>query len=268
MSIENNLPEQEKKEGGTLVTQLEGTTIESVEMNNEQVLEHAVGVEKKIEREAAEAVLEAEKIIKNSATSMGVSDEMLVATRKEEGVDDQMVALQSEANELAEEAKQEIEEVASRDLIVHETETKSVYEDGVERNEYGQTKATVEEMEMLKQWEEDHPEVYTQGDTFTQSTLEVASQGILEFRNMVTEFEAVYPLDELFAIVDLSASPDYKHPLRDLAKKALNPILAKLDALREDTSVTAEEYEELEKQWKILSNAVGMVNRGMVDHTR
>lgn len=126
----------------------------------------------------------------------------------------------------------------------------------------GKSPPTPEEMEIYRQWRADHPE------TFTQSKAEVVEQGIEEFNGMVTAFEATYPLDELFAILDLTADPDRKHPLRDPAKEALKPIFAKLSALKNETNIPDEKYEELKKQWKILSNAVGMVNKGMVDHTR
>ena len=39
-------------------------------------------------------------------------------------------------------------------------------------------------------------------------------------------------------------------------------------AEKNETNIPDEKYEELKKQWKVLSSAVGMVNKGMVDHTR
>ena len=130
------------------------------------------------------------------------------------------------------------------------------------KNEKGQVSPTAEEMEIYRQWMADHPE------TFTQSKTEVVEKEIEEFNNMVTAFEAAYPLDEWFAIVDLTTDPDRKHPLRDPAKEALKPIFAKLNALKNETTISDEKYEELKSKWKVLSNAVGMVNKGMVDHTR
>ena len=61
---------------------------------------------------------------------------------------------------------------------------------------------------------------------------------------------------------------------RALAKKALIPIYKQLEFLREKTNITPEAYDELDQQRKILSRAVGMINRkegmtsGTIDHTR
>lgn len=135
-------------------------------------------------------------------------------------------------------------------------------ENSQNKNELGQVSATAEEMEIYRQWKAGHPE------TFTQTKTEIVEQGIEEFNGMITAFEAAYPLDELFAVVDLTADPDRKHPLRDPAKEALKPIFAKLNALKNETNIPDEKYKELKKRWKVVSNAVGMVNKGMVDHNR
>lgn len=88
------------------------------------------------------------------------------------------------------------------------------------------------------------------------------TQEMIEFKRMLDEFEETYSLDELYAIVDLTADPDRKHPLRDLAKKALNPI----NEFRQKN--IAQRDDELNVQWKKISNAAGMINKGMVDHNR
>lgn len=129
-----------------------------------------------------------------------------------------------------------------------------------EKNDRGQVAPTPEEMQQAKQWLYDHP--------VQVETKRGGEQEIVEFENMVANFEATYSLEELNAIVDLSADPERKHPLRDIAKEALKPIFAKLNFLRNETHIDDEQYEKLKIQYKILSNAVGMVNKGMVYHDR
>ncbi|MCK9344767.1 MAG: hypothetical protein M0P64_01420 [Candidatus Pacebacteria bacterium] len=130
----------------------------------------------------------------------------------------------------------------------------------VAKNERGQVTATAEEVALAEQWLNDHP--------VQVETKKGCEQGVVEFENMVAEFEATYSLDELFAIIDLTSDPDRKHPLRDPAKEALKPIFAKLKEIKDGTDITDDKYEELKTQWKKLSNAVGMINKGIVDHTR
>lgn len=133
-------------------------------------------------------------------------------------------------------------------------------ENTAEKNEKGQVPATQEELAIAEQWLADHP--------VQVETKKGCEQLIIEFESMISDFEATYSLLELNAIVDLSADPDRKHPLRDPAKKALGPIFAKLTVLKNETTLSDEKYDELNRKWKILSNAVGLVNKGMVDHNR
>lgn len=133
-------------------------------------------------------------------------------------------------------------------------------ENTAEKNEKGQVPATQEELAIAEQWLADHP--------VQVETKKGCEQLIIEFESMISDFEATYSLLELNAIVDLSADPDRKHPLRDPAKKALGPIFAKLTVLKNETTLSDEKYDELNRKWEILSNAVGLVNKGMVDHNR
>jgi len=55
---------------------------------------------------------------------------------------------------------------------------------------------------------------------------------------------------------------------RKSAKRALVPIVDMLKFLDWRTNITEEELDGLRKKYKILSNAVGMINNGMVDHDR
>ena len=55
---------------------------------------------------------------------------------------------------------------------------------------------------------------------------------------------------------------------RELAKKALFPIVDKMKFLDRRTNITEEELHRLRKKYKIISNATGFINNGMVDHDR
>ena len=55
---------------------------------------------------------------------------------------------------------------------------------------------------------------------------------------------------------------------RESAKKALIPIVDKMKFLDWRTNITEKELEGLRKKYKIISNAVGFINNGIVDHDR
>jgi len=55
---------------------------------------------------------------------------------------------------------------------------------------------------------------------------------------------------------------------RDFAKQGLPVMISKLKTLRKETDITNEEYSRMQDKYKILANAVGTINRGMVDHDR
>src|SRR3989338_226815 len=59
-----------------------------------------------------------------------------------------------------------------------------------------------------------------------------------------------------------------KYHLRESAKAALIPIVAKLNILKKETNIAPEKHEELKAKYKHLSRAVGMINSNKVDHSR
>jgi hypothetical protein len=123
--------------------------------------------------------------------------------------------------------------------------------------------ATQEELDRCNEYLLAHPEKET-----PEEGPRGCEQEVIEFRDMVTAFEAEHSVEELYAIIDLTPEDAPNHPVREPARKALNAILAKLNILMNETNITPGEYEELEKKWKYLSNAVGMINRGKVYHDR
>lgn len=91
---------------------------------------------------------------------------------------------------------------------------------------------------------------------------------IAKFEEMVVSFEAEHSLEELHAIIDLTPEEAPKHPLREPARVALIPIVTQLNKLKQETDIAPEKYEEMRAKYKRLSQAIGMINKGKVDHTR
>lgn len=91
---------------------------------------------------------------------------------------------------------------------------------------------------------------------------------VAKFKEMVAAFEAEHSLEELHAITDLTPEDAPKHPLREPARVAIIPIVTQLNKLKEETNITPERYEEMRAEYKRLSRAIGMINKGKVDHTR
>ncbi len=260
MSIENTTPEKRVAENEIVPESPEVASVENVEISKEELLEHATRAEKQIKEQATGVLLDAEQKIANSAKSMNVSPETLEEMKYGQGIDSQLHELNIASEVLADRAKREVRNI---------TGVWTMHEDGVMRNEKGQVAATKEEEDLATYYENAALDKEIREGRGPWSRLLEHEQGIAEFKDMVASFEVTYPLVELFAIVDLTdAGPDFNHPLRDPAKEALKPIFAKLNALKKGTTISGKEYEELEKKWKVLSNAVGMVNKGMVDHTR
>ena len=89
---------------------------------------------------------------------------------------------------------------------------------------------------------------------------------IEEFEEMLAPLLKEEVLEVLNAIE--TEEEALKSEERDSAKKALIPIVTKMRFLDWRTNITKEEYERIKAKYKIISNAVGMINNGMVDHDR
>lgn len=91
---------------------------------------------------------------------------------------------------------------------------------------------------------------------------------ITELQGLMDKFKNEHPIEELFAITDLSVEEAPHHPIREPARLALIPIVELLNRLKKETDISPEEYERLKAEYRHLSQAVGMINKGLVDHTR
>lgn len=117
--------------------------------------------------------------------------------------------------------------------------------------------------EQYEQWMGDNPET-----EILKENLRECESEIIEFEEMIASFESMYSLAELHSIIDLTAEEAPQHPVREPAKAALIPIVAKLNTLEKETNISPEKYEELKAKYKRLSRAVGIINKNKVDHSR
>ena len=91
---------------------------------------------------------------------------------------------------------------------------------------------------------------------------------IAEFEEMIASFEATHSLSELHSITELASEDAPNHLIREPARLGLIPIVAKLNILKAESNISPERHDELKARYKILSNAVGILNNGEVDHNR
>lgn len=120
-----------------------------------------------------------------------------------------------------------------------------------------------EQEEQYKQWMKDYPETVTAPEDLRECGPEIT-----EFEDMLASFELIHDLVELHLIVDLKPEDAPKYPLRESAKAALIPIVAKLNILKKETNIAPEKHAELKAKYMHLSRAVGMINNNKIDHNR
>lgn len=130
-----------------------------------------------------------------------------------------------------------------------------------ESPEVGKDGMTQEQRETAEYWDSLH----SKKDTPI-ADLRDCEQDVAEFQSLCVSFEAEHPLEELHAIINLTAEEAPQHPVRRSAKEALVPIFAKLNLLKKETSITTQRYDELYAQYRELSKAVGIIAAGKVWH--
>lgn len=89
----------------------------------------------------------------------------------------------------------------------------------------------------------------------------LSSPEIVELESMISEFESKHSIEELLSITDLTPEEALTHPIREPARLDLITITEKLKYM-------ATVNNELKAYVKKLSQAVGIINKGKVDHTR
>ncbi len=122
---------------------------------------------------------------------------------------------------------------------------------------------TQKELECLEDYQAHNPEKKIPKEDLRESGPEIA-----KLKAMFENFEATHNLEELNAIINLSPKEAPSHLLREPARIALNPITVKLKALKKETDIAKEKFDELAARYEKLSQAVGIINKDIVDHTR
>jgi len=122
---------------------------------------------------------------------------------------------------------------------------------------------TQDEIDRYEAYIASHPEVVIPLESRRNPEKEIA-----EFLALVATFERAYNLKELYSISELTPADAPNHPFREPARKDLCPIVTVLDVLKKETKIADERLEELKAVYKKLSRAVGIINNGIVDHTR
>ena len=120
-----------------------------------------------------------------------------------------------------------------------------------------------EDAEQLADYLARHPE-----PVISKENLREAGPEIIEFEAMIALFESMHSLEELHSIIDLTPIEASKHAIREPARVALIPIVAKLNTLKKETNISTEKHEELKAKYRRLSRAVGMINNNKIDHNR
>jgi len=88
-----------------------------------------------------------------------------------------------------------------------------------------------------------------------------ASREISELQSLLEKFEIEHPVAELYEIIDLTYQEAPNHPVREPARKELNPIWANLEILKNETDISTEKYEELLSKYLYISKAVGIIGK-------
>jgi len=122
------------------------------------------------------------------------------------------------------------------------------------------TPEQLDDAEYERIWNRDHPDVVL--------VLRESGYDIAAFENMIDIFTAEHSLAELNAIVDLTPEAAPQHPVREPARVALNPIYAKLVVIENETNVSPEKLAELKAKFRVISQAVGIINNNKVWHDR
>ena len=122
---------------------------------------------------------------------------------------------------------------------------------------------TPEQLAEYEAYMADHPEVVVPPESRRDCAEEMQ-----QFNDLVEAFEAKHPIEELYGITVLAPADAPFHPTREPARVDLGPIVAKLNALKEETNISEDAFGDLELRYKRLSRAVGMISGGRVDHER
>ena len=118
--------------------------------------------------------------------------------------------------------------------------------------------------EMLEAFKSMHPELFPAEE---ENKAEYGPM-VEEFNSLCTAFEATHDLEALNAVVELDAAVAAEHPVREPARQALILIQQLLKKIEEQTNIDDASFAKLHNEYIKFSRAVGVINKGIVDHTR
>lgn len=88
---------------------------------------------------------------------------------------------------------------------------------------------------------------------------------VQELKDLINSFEENYPIIDLLLIVDVNEA--VASPLRQSAKKDVETINIKINALKKETNISSVELAELQAQYDKYRLAVGWIHKGKFVHT-
>lgn len=106
---------------------------------------------------------------------------------------------------------------------------------------------------------------YADEEASSEANVEIEAE-IKKFDTLVEAFEAQISIEALLAIATEVEAKD--HPVRESAKGAMAAINAQFNLLKSSGAVSTEDLARVSAARKRLSNAVGFINNGKVDHDR
>ncbi len=94
---------------------------------------------------------------------------------------------------------------------------------------------------------------------------EFSQEDINSFMSLVNTFKTNHSLENLLAITD---SNEKSQKIRVAAINDFNVIQILFKKLQNETKISQSQFEELNKEYREISQAIGIENRGKIDHTR
>ncbi|MFA7244695.1 MAG: hypothetical protein WC070_00765 [Candidatus Magasanikbacteria bacterium] len=93
-------------------------------------------------------------------------------------------------------------------------------------------------------------------------------EDIAELERMFDEFEQNHNIQKLMAIEELGPENSPQRNKRSPAKADLSTMYTKIQTIKNETNISDDELEKIRLRYEKFDQAIGIVNRGKVDHTR
>jgi hypothetical protein len=94
---------------------------------------------------------------------------------------------------------------------------------------------------------------------------EFSPEDINSFMSLVNKFKTNHSLETLLATTD---ADEETQKMRIAAREDFNKIDDLLKKLQNETKISQSQFEELNKEYKAISQAIGILRDGKIDHAR